>query len=103
MRAAPVFRWPRESARQAQGGVPTGALLASSAPDPEDTTTGSSGWQYFPDPGMSRPQYTWQFNFDATGLARGSCYSMYVEVPDTGQVIGSLEPRPFGPFSITPR
>ena len=55
--------------------------------------------------GMSRPQYTWQFNFDATGLTRGSCYSMYVEVPDIGQVIGSSEEglEPFGPFSITPR
>jgi hypothetical protein len=86
-------------------GIPTGALLASSAPDPTDTTTGSSGWQYFPDPGMTRPQYTWQFNFDATGLVRGVCYSMYVEIPDTGQVIGSTEEglEPFGPFYITPR
>jgi hypothetical protein len=86
-------------------GVPTGALLASSSPDPTDTTPGSSGWQYFPGTGMSRPQYTWQFNFDATGLVRGSCYSMYVEVPDTGQVIGSTEEglEPFGPFYITPR
>jgi hypothetical protein len=86
-------------------GDPTGALLASSAPDPADTTTGSSGWQYFPGTGMSRPQYTWQFNFDATGLTRGSCYSMYVEVPDTGQVIGSTEEglEPFGPFYVTPR
>jgi hypothetical protein len=86
-------------------GYPSGDIVASSAPDPTDTTTGSSGWQYFPNPGMSRPQYTWQFNFDATGLARGSCYSMYVEVPDTGQVIGSTEEglEPFGPFFITPR
>ncbi|MCG6926400.1 MAG: hypothetical protein LJF30_13955, partial [Acidobacteria bacterium] len=84
---------------------PAGPVLASSAPDPADTTTGSSGWQYFPDPGMSRPQYTWQFNFDATGLVRGTCYSMYVEVPDTGQVIGSTEEglEPFGPFFVTPR
>jgi hypothetical protein len=54
---------------------------------------------------MSRPQYTWQFNFDATGLVRGTCYSMYVEVPDTGQVIGSTEEglEPFGPFFVTPR
>jgi hypothetical protein len=86
-------------------GYPSGTLLASSSPDPADTSTGASGWQYFPDPGAVRPQYTWQFNFDATGLERGSCYSMYVEVPDTGQVIGSTEPelQPFGPFSITPR
>jgi hypothetical protein len=30
---------------------------------------------------------------------------MYVEVPDTGQVIGSTKPelKPFGPFLITPR
>jgi hypothetical protein len=89
----------------ADPGPPTGEIVASSAPDPTDTTTGSSGWQYFPDPGMSRPQYTWQFNFDATGLVRGTCYSMYVEVPDTGQVIGSTEEglEPFGPFFITPR
>jgi hypothetical protein len=54
---------------------------------------------------MARPLYSWQFNFDATGLARGACYSMYVEVPGTGQVIGSTEPqlRPFGPFLITAR
>jgi hypothetical protein len=86
-------------------GYPSGPILASSAPDPMDTTTGASGWQYFPDVGMSRPQYTWQFNFEASGLARGLCYSMYVEVPDTGQVIGSTEEglEPFGPFSITPR
>jgi hypothetical protein len=89
----------------ADPGPPAGEIVASSAPDPTDTTTGSSGWQYFPDPGMSRPQYTWQFNFDATGLTRGTCYSMYVEVPDTGQVIGSTEEglEPFGPLFITPR
>jgi hypothetical protein len=54
---------------------------------------------------MSRPQYSWQFNFDATGLPRGTCYSMYVEVPATGQVVGSTQPqlKPFGPFLITPR
>jgi hypothetical protein len=86
-------------------GYPAGVAVASSAPSPTDITTGSSGWQYFPDDGMSRPRYTWQFNFDASGLARGSCYSMYVEVPETGQVIGGPDPelRPFGPFSITPR
>ncbi len=89
----------------ANPGPPTGEIVASSAPDPTNTTTGSSGWQYFPDPGMSRPQYTWQFNFDASGLARGACYSMYVEVPDTGQVIGSTQEglEPFGPFYVTPR
>jgi hypothetical protein len=86
-------------------GYPSGTILASSSPDPTDLTSGASGWQYFPDPGMVRLQYTWQFNFDATGLPRGSCYSMYIAVPDTGQVIGSTEEglRPFGPFSITPR
>jgi len=86
-------------------GYPSGPILASSAPNAADLTSGASGWQYFPNTGMVRPQYTWQFNFDATGLARGSCYSMYVEVPATGQVIGSTEPElgPFGPFSITPR
>ena len=54
---------------------------------------------------MSRPQYSWQFNFDSTGLPRGTCYSMYVEVPATGQVIGSPIPelKPFGPFKITPQ
>ena len=54
---------------------------------------------------MSRPQYSWQFNFDSTGLPRGTCYTMYVEVPGTGQVIGSATPGllPFGPFKITPQ
>jgi hypothetical protein len=84
---------------------PTGTILANSSPDPSDLTSGASGWQYFPDTGMIRPQYTWQFNFDATGLARGTCYSMYVEVPATGQVIGSTNPqlKPFGPFLVTPQ
>jgi hypothetical protein len=86
-------------------GYPSGTILASSAPNAADLTSGSSGWQYFPSTGMVRPQYSWQFNFDATGLPRGTCYSMYVEVPATGQVIGSTKPeqKPFGPFLITPR
>jgi hypothetical protein len=89
------------------GYPPSGDPAASSSPNPTDITSGASGWQYFPSTGMSRPQYTWQFNFDAAGLSRGSgaCYSMYVEVPATGQVIGSTIPelRPFGPFLITPQ
>ena len=89
-------------------GYPTGYPLspaASSAPNAADLTSGSSGWQYFPNVGMGRPQYSWQFNFDSTGLPRGTCYSMYVEVPGTGQVIGSSIPglMPFGPFKITPQ
>jgi len=86
-------------------GYPSGPILASSAPNAADLTSGSSGWQYFPNTGMSRPRFSWQFNFDATGLPRGTCYSMYVEVPATGQVVGSPQPelRPFGPFLITPR
>jgi hypothetical protein len=89
------------------GGYPAGypsSPVATSSPA-EDITSGSSGWQYFPSAGMSRPQYTWQLNFDATGLPRGSCYSLWVEVPGTGQVIGSTKPelQPFGPFRITPR
>jgi hypothetical protein len=84
-----------------------GSYLKSSAPNAADITSGASGWQYFPNTGMSRPQYSWQFNFDSTGLPRGTCYSMYVEVPDTGQVIpvstSQLQLRPFGPFFITPR
>ena len=86
-------------------GYPSGTLLASSAPNAADLTSGASGWQYFANVGMARPQYSWQFNFDATGLPRGTCYSMYVEVPATGQIIGSTKPelKPFGPFLITPR
>ncbi len=89
-------------------GLPSGYpgdWAASSSPNAADLTSGSSGWQYFANVGMSRPQYSWQFNFDATGLPRGTCYSMYIEVPDTGQVIGSTQPglQPFGPFRITPR
>jgi hypothetical protein len=86
-------------------GYPNNPALASSAPNPTDLTSGSSGWQYFPNPGTGRPQYTWQFNFDATGLARGSCYTMWIEIPATSQVVGSPNPalRPFGPFSITPQ
>ncbi len=71
-------------------GYPLGDVLASSSPDPADITTGSSGWNY------SQSQYKWHFNFDATGLTRGECYSMYVEVPETGQVIGSTGPAPLG-------
>jgi hypothetical protein len=87
------------------GGYPTGTILASSSPNAADLTSGSSGWQYFPNTGMSRPQYSWQFNFDSTGLPRGTCYSTYVEVPATGQVIGSTNPqlKPFGPFLVTPQ
>jgi hypothetical protein len=86
-------------------GYPSGPILASSAPNAADLTSGASGWQYFASTGMIRPQYTWQFNFDATGLPRGTCYSMYVEVPATGQEIGSTKPelKPFGPFFVTPR
>jgi len=86
-------------------GYPTGLPAASSAPNAADITSGASGWQYFPNPGMSRPQYTWQFNFDATKLPRGVCYTMWLEIPSTGQVVGAIDPlfRPFGPFSITPR
>jgi hypothetical protein len=84
-------------------GYPSAAPLASSAPNAEDLTSGGSGWQYFAVAG-GRPQYSWQFNFDATGLPRGTCYSMYVEVPDTGQEVGSTTAlKPFGPFRITPR
>jgi hypothetical protein len=85
-------------------GYPTDPA-ASSSPNAADLSSGASGWQYFPNTGMARPQYSWQFNFDATGLPRGTCYTMYVEVPDTGQVIGSDKPelQPFGPFRITPR
>jgi hypothetical protein len=86
-------------------GYPSGPILASSAPNAADLTSGASGWQYFASTGMIRPQYSWQFNFDATGLPRGTCYSMYVEVPATGQEIGSTKPelKPFGPFFVTPR
>ena len=86
-------------------GYPSGAILASSAPNAADLTSGSSGWQYFANTGMSRPQYSWQFNFDSTGLPRGTCYSMYIEVPAYGQVVGSQTPglKPFGPFKITPQ
>jgi len=54
---------------------------------------------------MARPQYTWQFNFDATGLPRGTCYTMWIEIPSTSQVVKPTDPalKPFGPFSITPR
>jgi hypothetical protein len=84
---------------------PTGAVLATSVPNAADLTSGASGWQYFPNAGMTRPQFTWQLNFDSTGLPRGVCYSMYIEVPATGQVIGSTVPglRPIGPLFITPR
>jgi hypothetical protein len=86
-------------------GYPNDPARTSSVPNPTDLTSGSSGWQYFPNPGMSRPQYTWQFNFDATGLARGSCYTMWIEIPATSQVVKPPNPalRPFGPFSITPQ
>ncbi len=86
-------------------GYPIGTVLASSSPNAADLTSGNSGWQYFPNPGMSRPQFSWQYNFDSSGLPRGTCYSMYVEVPSTGQVIGAADPRfkPFGPFLITPQ
>ncbi len=86
-------------------GYPNTAQIASSAPNAADLTSGGSGWQYFPNPGMSRPQFSWQFNFDATGLPRGSCYTMWVEIPSTGQVVKPTDPniKPFGPFSITPR
>jgi len=84
---------------------PYDSWVASSSPDPADITSGKSGWQYFPYPGMSRPQYTWQVNFDATGLPRGVCYTMWIEVPSTGQTVPPADPalRPFGPFYITPR
>ena len=86
-------------------GYPLAGALASSAPNAADLTSGASGWQYFANVGMSRPQYSWQFNFDSTGLPRGTCYSMYVEVPAYGQVVGSTTPglKPFGPFTITPQ
>jgi hypothetical protein len=86
-------------------GYPTGPILATTVPNANDLTSGSSGWQYFPNTGMTRPQFTWQLNFDSTGLARGVCYSMWIEVPGTNQVIGSTDPKlkPFGPFRITPQ
>ena len=86
-------------------GYPTDAPLKMSEPDPSDLTSGKSGWQYFPNAGMTRPQYTWQFNFDATGLPRGTCYTMWIEIPSTQQVVPPTDPalKPFGPFSITPR
>jgi hypothetical protein len=86
-------------------GYPVGPVRATSEPNAADLTSGASGWQYFPNTGMTRPRFTWQLNFDSTGLPRGVCYSMYIEVPATGQVIGSTVPelRPFGPFFITAR
>jgi hypothetical protein len=76
--------------------------IRTSSPNPADITTGNSGFQYFPDTGGSRAQFTWQFNFGQTGLPVG-CYTMYLEIPSTGQVLGSTNPalQPFGPFRIT--
>jgi len=86
-------------------GYPNDAWLKMSEPNPADLSSGNSGWQYFPSAGMARPQYTWQFNFDATGLPRGTCYTMWIEIPSTSQVVKPTDPalKPFGPFSITPR
>jgi hypothetical protein len=84
---------------------PVGPLVKTSFPNPADITSGNSGWQYFPTSGGSRPQYTWQLNFDSTGLPRGTCYTMWIEVLSSGQVVGSTDParQPLGPFAITPR
>lgn len=84
---------------------PIGSPAAVSEPNPADLTSGQSGWQYFPYAGMVRPQYTWQFNFDATGLPRGTCYTMWIEIPSTSQVVPPTDPTlaPLGPFLITPR
>jgi hypothetical protein len=61
---------------------------------PDDLSSGSSGWQYFPVAG-TRPAFTWQYNFQGKNPLNGAtlpvgCYSFVLEVPDTGQTVGSL-------------
>ena len=73
-------------------GYPNTAPAASSAPNAADITSGNSGWQYFPNPGMSRPQYLVAVQLRRDRLPRGSCYTMWVEIPSTGQVVGADRP-----------
>ena len=83
--------------------APPNAPVAAVSNPASAVTSGNSGWQYFPSAGMIRPQYTWQLNFDSTGLPRGACYTAWIEVLSTGQVVGSADPKPIGPLYITPR
>ena len=77
--------------------------------NPGDLSTGSSGFQYFPAAGTTRPQFTWQYNWERSDPASGAtligCYQLYIEVPSTGQVLGSSDPglQPVGPITITLR
>ena len=72
--------------------------LAGSSPlfvaDPTDASSGSSGWQYSTVAG-TRPAFTWQYNFQGKNPLTGAilpvgCYSFALEVPVTGQTVGSL-------------
>jgi hypothetical protein len=83
---------------------PVSPTPAAISDPPANVTSGNSGWQYFPNPGMTRPQFTWQLNFDSTGLPRGVCYTVYIEVLSTGQILGSTDPKlqPIGPLHIKP-
>jgi hypothetical protein len=72
--------------------------LAGSSPlftaDPNDVSSGGSGWQYFTVAG-TRPAFTWQYNFQGKNPTTGAilpigCYSFVLEVPATDQKVGSL-------------
>ena len=57
--------------------------------DPNDVSSGSSGWQYSAVAG-TRPAFTWQYNFQGKNPPTGAtlpigCYSFALEVPATGQ------------------
>jgi len=62
--------------------------------DPTDASSGNSLWQYFPVAG-TRPAFTWQYNFQGKNPTTGAnlptgCYAFALEVPATGQTVGSL-------------
>jgi CARDB len=62
--------------------------------DPNDVSSGSSGWQYSTVAG-TRPAFTWQYNFQGKNPTTGAilptgCYSFALEVPATDQRVGSL-------------
>jgi len=89
----------------------TTQITASTTPlavaSPDNVSTGNSGFQYFATTGLTRPQWTWQYNWNRTDPVTGAnllgCYQLYIEVPSLGQVLGSTNPavQPTGPILIT--
>jgi CARDB len=85
----------------------TASTPALAVASPDNVSTGNSGFQYFATSGLTRPQWTWQYNWNRTDPVTGAnllgCYQLYIEVPSLGQVIGSTVPgvQPIGPIFIT--